>query len=247
MNMRSFLLIFPLLFLVGCGQQALHKFNELVFDVPYVQQEQQCDDLKLGHRLLPSAEVDELFRKPGDLNRQFLVNYVRLTNKGSKSYVMQTLNENVAQWGEIKSHFHVPERSSWWWRLGISALPLAFTMWAAQEGRGMGALVVFLGLPASLLLLAGTSVASMGYDMYRESKNTGRGGYENVLNDYVLAREYTIDGRQDCGVRLINVPPYSTRHALIFTRPDVETRLRLAVSGVGMQTQEVTFEPTVRE
>lgn len=242
---KIFRLLLPFFLLTGCGQQALHKFHELVFDVPYVQQEEQCDDLKIGYRLLPSAEVDELFRKSGEINRQFFVNYVRLTNKGSKAYVMQTLNENVAQWGEIKPHFHVPERSSWGWRLGLSALPIALTMWEARKGQGMGIFVVFIGVPLSLLLLAGTSVASMAYDTYRESKNTGRGGYENVLNDYVIAREHTIDSRQDCGVRLLNIPPYSTRHALIFTKPDFETRLRLAISSLGMTTQEITFDPNV--
>jgi hypothetical protein len=238
---KQLLLLLPLL-LTGCAQQPLRKFHEFIFDVPYVQQEQKCDDLKLGYRLLPSAEVDEVFRKSGELNRKFFVNYVRLTNTGSASYVMQTLNENVAQWGEVKEYFHVPERSSWWWRVGIPALPilLCFTI---DDGPTMGAMLGFFAIPISLLLLAGTSFASMVYDTYRESKNTGHGGYQNVLNDYVVAREHTIDGRQDCGVRALNIPPYSTRHALIFTDPSTENRLRLAVSRVGMTTQEITFDP----
>ena len=100
-------------------------------------------------------------------------------------------------------------------------------------------------LPASVLLFGLSSLTSSAVNATRRHKNSGRGGYKHIMNDYMLARDQSVGDQQDHGVRVLNVQPYSTRHAILFTTHTEDRRVRLALSSLGETTQEVVFEQKI--
>jgi hypothetical protein len=105
--MKKIMLGASILFLAGCGGRApIRRAQEILFEVPYIQQKQQYESVSVGVKKLSIPEIKELFCDSDTLLKTYNVYYVRTHNNGNETYFMHVADQPLPTRKEIESFFN---------------------------------------------------------------------------------------------------------------------------------------------
>lgn len=223
MRMRHWGVGALVLFLSGCGGYGpLYRAHEVVFDVPYIAQEQKHDELTLGAKKLSIPEVQELFCRSEKLLDTYNVYYLRAHNVGDKSYFLHILNAQLPTRKDIETFFDPHSAISTIAHI-IMMVPIGIGLAAVTNGDAMTYFLSFLGI-------------SMGSHL-AENYLLGVAGYDKLA-------KFAVVTDPDRGTPGLAVLPYKHEHYLLFMprRDPNASKLRVSVAAKDAMTKEIVFE-----
>jgi len=220
--MRKLSVVACLLLLVGCGGRApMHRAREVLFDVPYIQQEQTYDTLTLGLKRLSELEIDELFCKAEQIKKLYYVYYIRTGNTGENSYFVHLASQSLPTHKDV-SIFFDPH---------TTLHTVAHVLFMIPAGIGLMMLA-----PDPLTSFAGFLGLNIGMHL-AESQALGLPGYSEFEKHVISG------GSQHRMTSLIAVPKVTEHHLIFVPQQDPHAlRLVFTVSARNTLTKELTFD-----
>ncbi len=211
-----------LLSLMGCGGRAPFKRAEnVLFDVPYIQQTKTYESLSLGVKKLSTPEIRELFCKANQLLKTYHVYYVRVHNTGTENYFMHISGQSLPTRKEISVFFDP-----------YTILhTIAHILFVVPAGIGLATLA-----PDALTYFAGFLGINVGLHL-AETQALGVNGYQEF-------EKHVIAGDAERRMSSVAVVPYALDHYLVFVqqRDPRALQLTFTVSARNKMTQEITFD-----
>ncbi len=209
-------------FLVGCGGRApIKRAQDVLFEVPYIQQKQQYETLSVGVKKLSMPEIKELFCKADQLLKTYHVYYIRTHNTGAESYFMHISGQTLPSRKDI-SMFFDPY---------TTMHTIAHVLFVIPAGIGLGMLA-----PDALTYFVGFLGLNLGLHLM-ESQALGLSGYQDF-------EKHVLVGDAERRVTSIAAVPYSLDHHLVFVpqRDPQSSRVAFTVSARNKIAQELVFD-----
>ena len=214
--------IAALIFLVGCGGRApLRRAENVLFEVPYIQQSQQYETVSVGVKKLETPEIKELFCKAGQLIKEYHVYYVRINNTGPENYFMHISGQSLPTRKEVSKFFDP-----------YSVMhTIAHMLFVIPAGIGLAIIA-----PDALTYFAGFLGINVGLHL-SETQALGMSGYQEFEKHVIVG---------DAERRMISIAaiPYSSDHYIVFVpqRDPRALQLTFAVSARNKVTKELLFD-----
>jgi hypothetical protein len=215
-------LLIGTILLSGCGGYApLHRAHDVLFDMPYIAQQQKEDELTLGMKRLSIPEVHEIFCRADQLLEKYQVFYLRAHNVGQQTYFLHILNAQLPVLADIQEFFDP--------YTAINTVGHVLLM--IPVGVGIAAVA-----PDALISFLGFLGISMGAHV-AESYILGAAGYEKLAKHAVVKDP-------DRGTPGLAVLPYRHEHYFLFMprRDPNAQQIAISIARKGAMTREITFD-----
>ena len=220
--MKKIMLGASILFLAGCGGRApIRRAQEILFEVPYIQQKQQYESVSVGVKKLSIPEIKELFCDSDTLLKTYNVYYVRTHNNGNETYFMHVADQPLPTRKEIESFFN-PH---------TTMHTIAHVLFIVPAGIGLSLLA-----PDPLSYFVGFAGLNIGLHI-AEAQSLGVEGYKEFEN-YVLVAD------AEHRMTSITTTPHGSTHHLVFVpQRDVQSkRLVFTLSSRNKMSKELVFD-----
>ena len=239
-TLKRVTLLLSLFFLAGCAQKPALFLQEHIFNVPYVQHVKCCDDLRLGYRLIEEEKINQIASRSTNDKPSFFMHYLRLENLGKTSCAVQCLNTDIADWeNKVGPYLYQSHKTSWWWTPGVLFCPTITTVLTAlvAPSPGWGYALAIIVIPYSLLAGAGTFLFSFAQRSSCNEASHSVGATD--LSSFVFVYDRVSSGdKEKKNIYTAGIPPYSTRHLIVFTDKKDGACLEMAVAqGDGRETK----------
>ena len=219
---KLILLILSVVLLGGCGGRApIKRAQEVLFNVPYIQQEQVYEELTLGVKRLSIPEIKELFCKADQIKNSYNVYYVRTKNSGDDSYFVHLSGQTLPSRKDVSMFFN-PHTTLHTIAHVLFMVPagIALTMLAPDP---LTSFAGFLGLNVGLHVAESQALGLSGFEEFE--KHVVAGNAEHRMTS------------------LIAVPRAQDHHILFVPQRDAKSLiLTFAVSARNKVTKELVFD-----
>jgi hypothetical protein len=214
--------LIAMIMLAGCGGRApLKRAQDILFDVPYIQQKQQYEEVSVGVKKVSVPEVKELFCDVDTLLKTYNVYYVRTHNTSSALYTIQPIGHVLPTRKEIETFFnpHTFLHS------------VAHFLFIVPAGIGLSYIA-----PDPLSYFVGFIGLNLGLHII-ESQSLGIEGYQELEKQVLLA-----DGQHR--LTSISTIPYGDTHTLLFIpKRDVRgQQVTLTIASRNKAPHDLTFD-----